>query len=79
MAEKRNVWVSPRPDGKWQVKREGADRASRVVDRKEDAERIARDIGKRSRVEVITQRRDGTIQSKDSYGQDPFPPRDTEH
>jgi U3 small nucleolar ribonucleoprotein component len=79
MVKKRNIWVSPRQDGRWQVKREGADRASRVVDRKSDAENIARDIGKRDKVEVITQGRDGKIQSKDSFGQDPFPPRDTEH
>lgn len=79
MAKKRNVWVSPRPDGKWQVKREGADRASRVVDRKSEASEIARGMGRRSRVEVIIQRRNGTIQSKDSYGKDPCPPRDTEH
>jgi hypothetical protein len=79
MVKKRNIWVSPRQDGRWQVKREGTDRASRVVDRKSDAENIARDIGKRDKVEVITQGRDGKIQSKDSFGQDPFPPRDTEH
>lgn len=79
MAKKRNIWVSPRQDGRWQVKREGADRASRVVDRKSDAENIARDIAKRAKVEVITQGRNGKIQSKDSFGRDPFPPRDTEH
>lgn len=75
----KNIWVSPRPDGKWQVKREGSDRASRVVDHKTDAEKIARDMGRRDGVEVITQGRDGRIRSKDSYGRDPFPPRDTEH
>ena len=79
MAKKGNIWVSPRSDGKWQLKREGSDRASRVLNRKRDAERIARDMARREGVEVITQGRDGKIQSKDSFGRDPYPPRDTEH
>lgn len=75
---KKNVWVSPRPDG-WAVQREGSDRASKVTPTKAEAEKAARDLGKQDKVEVIVQGRDGKIQSKDSYGHDPFPPRDTEH
>ena len=56
---KKNVWVSPRSDGTWEVQREGAQR--------------------RDGVEVIIQRGDGRIQGRESYGNDPFPPRDTEH
>jgi len=79
MAKKPNVWVSPRPDGSWVVQREGAQRATRVENRKVDAERTARDLARRDGVEVIIQGRDGKIQGRDSYGNDPFPPRDTEH
>jgi hypothetical protein len=76
---KKNVWVSPRSDGDWEVQREGAQRPTRVVERKADAERIARDLARRDGVEVIIQRGDGRIQGRETYGNDPFPPRDTEH
>ncbi len=79
MAKKPNVWVSPRPDGRWEVQREGSQRPSKVEDRKVDAERAAREIGRRDRVEVIVQGQDGRIQQRESYGSDPHPPRDTEH
>jgi len=50
-----------------------------VTTTKKEAEKIGRDLGKKDGVEVITQRKDGTIQSKDSFGNDPNPPKDTEH
>lgn len=34
---------------------------------------------KQDRVDLVTHGRDGKIRSKDSYGNDPLPPRDTEH
>ncbi len=79
MAKKSpNVWVVPRDD-KWGVRREGSDRVSRETDTKREAEDIARNIAKRQGGEVITQGKDGKIQSKDSYGNDPNPPKDKEH
>lgn len=36
-------------------------------------------IARQDRVDVVTHGRDGKIRSKDSYGSDPNPPRDTEH
>ena len=78
MAKKKNIWITPHKDG-WAVKREGSKRSSKVTATKEQAEKIGRDLGKKERVEVITQRKNGTIQSKDSYGNDPNPPKDTEN
>ena len=78
MGKKKNVWITPHKDG-WAVKREGAKRSTNVTHTKQEAEKIGRNIGKKDGVEVITQRKDGTIQSKDSYGNDPNPPKDTEH
>ena len=37
MPNKRNYWTQLRPDGKWESKREGATRASRVTDTQADA------------------------------------------
>ncbi len=78
MTRASNVWVVPNGDD-WAVRREGSDRVSRVFPRKQDAQDFGRSMAQRDRVELIVQRRNGTIQSKDSYGHDPFPPRDTEH
>lgn len=78
MAKKENVWVTPHEDG-WAVKREGSDRASKVEHRKSDAESYAKDLAKKDQVELIVQRGDGTIQKKNSFGNDPFPPKDTQH
>jgi hypothetical protein len=78
MSKKRNIWISPHENG-WAVQREGGEKPSRVTTRKEDAINIGREIAKRDGTELIIQRTDGTIQSKDSYGKDPFPPKDKEH
>ena len=71
---KANIWVSPRPEG-WAVHREHSERASHVVPTKEEAVNIARDMARQDRVELFIQRLDGTIQERNTYGNDPFPPR----
>ena len=71
--------MSPTGDGQWSVKREGAKRAANVFDTQRDANARARDLAKKSGGERITQKRDGSIGSKDSYGNDPRSRRDTEH
>jgi len=78
MSKKRNIWVTPHDDG-WAIRREGSERATRVAPTKQEAEKVGREIARNDAVEVIVQRRDGTIQSKDSYGPDPVPPKDKEH
>ena len=75
----KNQWVSPLPDGKWGVHGEGNSRYTKRFERKADAESFAKQIAKNQHSELIVQKRDGQIQSKDSFGNDPFPPRDTEH
>jgi hypothetical protein len=74
--EKRPVEIGPRDDGRWYVKREGASRASSIHQSKVSAERTARATARRDRVEMVEKGRDGRIQNKDSFGNDPFPPRD---
>jgi hypothetical protein len=75
---KKDIHVVPHKDG-WATKREGADRASRVFDTQTDAYNSGRNTAKREGVEVVTHRRDGTIRDSDSFGNDPFPPRDKKH
>ena len=75
MTKKRDIHVVPHVDG-WATRKEGAERAGGVYDRKTDALDQAREQAKRERVEVVIHGRDGKIQDSDSYGHDPFPPRD---
>ena len=74
----KNQWVSPRGD-KWGVHGEGNRRDTGVFDTQKEAIERAREIATRQRSEVIVQRPDGRIRSKDSYGNDPCPPKDREH
>ena len=79
MSKKPNVWVTHRPDGNWNVRREGNEHATRITSTQNEANQIAREIAKRDGVDRITQGRNGRIVSHDSYGNDPCPPKDTEH
>jgi hemerythrin superfamily protein len=66
------VWVQSHPDDKrWQVKREGASRASRVFDTQREAAEFGRTLAKREKVELVIAGRDGKIRQRDSYGNDP--------
>ena len=75
----KNQWVSPTSEGKWKVHGEGNSKATKVFENKSQAVAFGKGIAKNQQSELITQKKDGKIQSKDSYGNDPLPPRDTEH
>lgn len=74
----KNQWVTKRPNG-WAVKGEGNTRATVIKPTQEEARKVAIEIAKREGSEVIVQKRNGQIGSKDSYGNDPLPPKDREH
>lgn len=74
----KNQWVSPRGE-QWAVHGEGNERDTKLFNTQREAWQRAIEIAKNQRSEVIVQRRDGTIRSKDSYGNDPCPPKDKEH
>ena len=75
---KKNQHVVPHPKG-WAVKGEGNDRATSVHDTQKDAIDSARDTARRQKSEVVIHRPDGRIRDKDSYGNDPCPPKDKKH
>ena len=75
---KKDVHVVPREDG-WAVRREGASRDSSHHDRKIDALDAGRRTAQRDRVELVSHGKNGRIQDSDSFGRDPFPPRDRKH
>ena len=75
---RRDIHVVPHPEG-WATKTEGASRAGVVVDTQREAIERAREQAERQGVEVVIHRKDGTIRDSDSYGNDPFPPKDEKH
>ena len=73
---KNSHHVVPAPDGGWNVRKAGAERASKHFPTQDKAVTWAREASKSSRGELVVHRRDGTIRDKDSHGSDPMPPRD---
>lgn len=71
MPGKANLAVEPRPDGNWAVQRDGSKRASSLHNTQKQAESAARALAKRDEVELVVKGRDGTIQRRDSFGNDP--------
>ena len=71
---KKNIHVSQTPDGRWQAKKEGADRASKVTDKQSQAINAAEQIARREKTEMFIHGRDGKIRERNTYGKDPFPP-----
>lgn len=74
MSTKRNQHIVPHQDG-WAVRGAGAERATQTSDRKTDAVQRGREISQNQGTELLIHGRDGQIQSKDSHGHDPFPPK----
>ena len=74
----KNQWVSPRENG-WAVHGEGNTRDTKHFNTQKEAADYARNIATNQKSEVIVQGTDGRISSKDSYGNDPCPPKDREH
>ncbi len=74
----KNQHVVKRDDG-WAVRGEGNSRDTSCHGTQGEAINAARDIAQNQRVEVVIHGRDGRIRDRDSYGNDPCPPRDTKH
>lgn len=75
---KKNQHVVPK--GKeWAVKGAGNERATAIVPTQAEAIKIAREIAVNQKSEVVIHRQNGVIRDKDSYGNDPNPPKDKKH
>ncbi len=66
--------VVPHPEG-WAVRRGGSERASVVTDTKREAVDIGREISRNQGSEFVIHGMNGRIQSSDSHGNDPYPPK----
>ncbi len=68
--------VVPNPEGGWDSKKNNAQRASKHFETKQEAMVWSKAKAKEEGSELIPHKKDGTIQNPNSYGNDPFPPRD---
>lgn len=74
--DRLRMHVQPRPDGRWEVHREGAGRASFVTDSQSDAiSRAAASARSSGHAQVVIHGRDGRVRDERTYGEDPYPPR----
>lgn len=71
----KNQHVTPHPDGGWQVIGAGNERATARTSTQADAINVARGIAINQQSEVVIHRPNGQIRDKNSYGNDPYPPR----
>ncbi len=81
MKKNKNQHVVPTSAGtkKWAVKGEGNKRNTKVTLSKKEAVDRARKIAKNKKSELVIHNKNGRISDKDSYGNDPHPPKDKRH
>ena len=82
MSKDRDRMIFRRDDGKWVNKRIDANKASSLHGTQKEAENAGREMLKnQGGGELTTKGLDGRIRSKDTIppGNDPNPPKDTEH
>ena len=72
----KNQHVTKHENG-WQVKGAGNSKATQVFNTQAEAIQRAREIAINNKSEVVIHGRDGKIRNKNSYGNDPCPPKDT--
>lgn len=71
----KNQHVAPHPQGGWQVKGAGNTRATVRTGTQRESISIARQIARTQHSECFTHGKNGQIRARDSYGNDPHPPK----
>ena len=62
-------------NGEWAVKKSNSDRVTKTFDSQREAITHAIKIAVNQKSEVVIHGKNGQIREKNSYGNDPFPPR----
>lgn len=65
--------VTPK-DGEWEVRKQGAKRASGTYDTKAEAVERGTELAKKQEGQLKIHGKDGKIQQERTYGKDPYPP-----
>jgi len=75
----KNIHITHRQDGQWAVKGAGDKRASSLHNTQGKAADAGRSIAKANKSELVIHDRNNRIRDKDSFGNDPNPPKDKKH
>lgn len=75
MGTRSTVHVVPNGGKGWKVVGGGSKRASGLFDTKAQASKRGIEIAKNKGAEYYSHGKDGRIQNRNSYGNDPYPPR----
>lgn len=67
--------VVPNPNGGWDVKPSGGERAIKHFPTKQPAIDYGRQVSHVQEAELFVHGKDGQFQSRDSHGKDPYPPK----
>ncbi len=70
----KSIHAVPHKNG-WACKKEGSNNYIEFFDTKIPCVDYARDLAQKEKSELFIHGKDGKIQSRDSYGNDPFPPK----
>lgn len=71
---RKNVHVVPRKS-KWAIQKEHKTRASKLFETQKEAVSEAKEMAKKSKSELLIHGKNGKIREKNSYGNDPYPPK----
>lgn len=75
MKQAKEYHITQRPDGNWQYKEIHNTRATGVTTTQAQAFEKARTVAINQGAEVVIHGRNGQIREKNSYGNDPYPPK----
>lgn len=75
MTKGKNQHVVPHQNG-WAVKGAGNEKATKVTSTQAEAIKIAQDIARNQKSDTKIHGTDGKIRAGNSYGNDPYPPKD---
>ena len=75
----KNQHVTKNANGGWNVLGEGNKKPTKITQTKAEAIEIAREIAKNQKSELVIHNQNGRISDKDSFGNDPYPPKDKKH
>lgn len=70
----KNQHVVKHPNG-WAVKGANNEKATKVTSTQSEAISIAKEIASNQKSEMLIHGRNGQIRERNSYGDDPFPPK----
>ena len=71
MAQRPQVAVEPRPDGRWAVQTDKTQRADSLHDKKSAAITRGKELAGNKQTELLIKNENGQIAAKHSYGNDP--------